>query len=71
MKARTYVAPGLLDFTLMLKAGKAWTTVEFSGGRSSGYGNFWARFTTDDEVIAHMIENSPEFRKGKVRLERS
>lgn len=65
-KRRTYLAPGLLDLTLRLRAGAAWTVVEFTGGRSSGYGNYWASFTTEDDVIAYLIENSPEFQSGRI-----
>lgn len=66
---RRYVAPGLIDFNLMLHAGEAWTIVRFSGGRTSGLNNLWAHYTTDDEVIQHLIENSPEFRQGRVTID--
>ncbi len=65
-KRRTYMAPGLLDLTLRLRAGAAWTVVEFTGGRSSGYGNHWAGFATDDPVLAYLIESSPEFKSGRI-----
>lgn len=67
MATKTYIAPGLLDFRLVVRAGKAWTTIDFTGGRSSGYGNCWARFSTSDAVVQAMIENSPEYRNGKVK----
>lgn len=65
-KRRVYEAPGLLDFTLRLRAGAAWTVVEFTGGRSSGYGNHWAWFATEDPVLAYLIEKSPEYGSGRI-----
>lgn len=64
---KTYIAPGLLDLRLVLHAGRAWKTVEFKGGRSSGYGDYSARFSTDDEVLQHLIEKSPQFLSGRIR----
>lgn len=63
---KTYIAPGLLDFRLVLHTGRSWVTVEFSGGRSSGYGEYSATFTTDDPSLQYLIDNSPEFRSGRI-----
>lgn len=65
---KTYVAPGLLDLRMVLPAGKAWITVDFTGGRSSGYGTRWARFATDDAAVQGLLERSAEFASGKITL---
>ena len=44
--------------------------VKFTGGTLSGYGITPAKYTTSDEVIQKMIENSPHFRSGKIILYR-
>jgi len=66
MKMKTYLAPGLLDLRLIVRAGSAWTTVDFTGGRSSGYGSCCARYSTADPVMQRLIENSPEFANGRI-----
>lgn len=63
---KTYLVPGLLDLRLIVRAGDAWTTIDFTGGRSSGYGACCARHSTDDPVAQRLIENSPEFRSGRI-----
>lgn len=68
---KKYIAPGLLDLTMRVRAGDAWVTVSFTGGHSVGFNRRWASFTTNDEVMIHLIENSPEFRSGKVMEEPS
>ena len=65
---KTYYAPGLLDLQLVLHAGKAWTTVHFTGGRLSGYGDYRASFTTDDTTLQALIEKSRDFLSGRIRL---
>lgn len=66
---KTYTAPGLLDLQLVLHAGKAWVTVNFTGGRVSGYGEYRASFSTDDPALQHLIESSPEYLSGRIRLD--
>lgn len=66
---KTYIAPGLLDLRLVLRAGTAWITVEFKGNRSSGYGEHSAKFTTDDPSLQYLIEKSPEFHTGRIYLQ--
>lgn len=67
--SKTYIAPGLLDLHLVLRAGCAWLTVEFKGGRLSGYGDYAATFATCDPSLQFLIENSPEFRTGRIYLQ--
>lgn len=68
VKLKTYSAPGLIDLTLRIKIGSAWMCIGFTGGRSAGLGNKWAVYSTADSVTQHVIENSPEFKSGKIVL---
>ena len=64
---KTYIAPGLLDLQLVLHAGAAWVTVEFTGGRSLGYGDYSAKYSTSDPSLQYLIEHSPEYTSGRIR----
>ena len=65
---KTYIAPGLLDLRLVIYTGKAWITVEFKGGRSCGYGDYIATFSTADLTLQYLIERSPEFQSGRIQI---
>ncbi len=67
--SKTYIAPGLLDLRLVLRAETAWITVEFKGARASGYGEYAAKYTTDDPSLQYLIEQSPEFRSRRIYLQ--
>lgn len=66
---KKYIAPGLLDLRLVVHTGKAWTNIEFKGGRSSGYGDYSAAFSTSDPSLQYLIEHTPEFKSGRIYLE--
>lgn len=68
MKEKTYVAPGLREFRLMLASDGVTVTVCFAGGRSTGYAVRPASFTTSDGCLQHLIEKSREFASGKIKL---
>ena len=63
---KTYMAPGLVDFKLVLRAGPAWVAVDFIGGRANGFGQHSAVFTTAEKPLQYLIEKSPEFLSGKI-----
>lgn len=62
-----YIAHGMLDYSMVIPVGAGWVRVEFKGGRSSGYGNYSASYTTDDKVMQAIIEGSPDFQSGKIK----
>ena len=66
MNKKVYRAPGMLDFQLVIRAGAAWVTVHFKGGRADGYGDYSAIFATGDPALQFLIENSPEYRTGRI-----
>lgn len=61
-----YIAPGLREFRLLVPANGTSITVDFTGGRWCGYSQRPASFATDDPVISYLIENSPEYRSGRI-----
>lgn len=63
----TYIVPGMVDYRLTLRAGKAWMTVEFTGGRSAGFGCRDATLTTDNEALQAMIEASAPYREQRIK----
>lgn len=67
-KRRIYHAPGLLELRLRCAAGGATLRVDFTGGRTVGNMVRWARFETDDDVVARIIEESGEFKRGRIAL---
>lgn len=63
---KTYLAPGLMEFRLVLHVGEAWIPVNFKGGRLGGYGDYQAIFSTDDPILQYAIEQSPEYNSRRI-----
>lgn len=70
MAKKVYGVPGMMEWHAVIPIGKSSMCVKFTGGTLSGYGITPAKYTTSDEVIQKMIENSPHFRSGKIILYR-
>lgn len=68
MVRKTYGIRGLLEYSAVFRAGKAKLSVQFSGGTFSGYGTKPATYTTDNPVKQAIIENSPEYKEGRIFL---
>ena len=71
MAKKKYGVRGMLEYTAVLKAGNAKLHVHFTGGNLSGYGVIPAYFVTDNAVVQHIIEQSEEFKRGKISLLRT
>lgn len=65
---KKYIAPGLIDLRLVVRAGKAWAAIEFESGRSTGLTARWASLTTDDPVTQRLIEDSREWKNKRIIL---
>lgn len=65
---KTYGVSGLLEWSAVIKAGKAAINVMFSGGSLNGYGITPATYTTSNAIIQAIIENSAYFQSGKIKL---
>jgi hypothetical protein len=68
MVRKIYGIRGLLEYSAVFRAGKAKLSVQFSGGTFSGYGTKPATYTTDNPVKQAIIENSPEYKEGRIFL---
>lgn len=65
---KTYGVEGLVDWVANLRAGKATLVVSFTGGGMTSFGITPAEYTTENILYQHIIENSTEFKKGKIKL---
>lgn len=63
---KTYGIYGMIQYKALIPVKTKVVSVEFTGGSISGYGIAPATFTTDNEVLQHFIERSPQFKSGRV-----
>lgn len=68
---KTYGVSGLIDWQAQLKAGKASLVITFTGGGLTSYGVTPAQYTTENILYQKVIENSKEFKNGKIKLLRT
>lgn len=57
-----------MEWVALIECGKATVKVHFSGGSLTGYGVTPAEFTTQNPMTQAIIENSKEFKNGKIFL---
>lgn len=57
----------MMEWHPVFVAGKARIRVSFTGGHLCSGGNTAASYETDDPVVQKVIENSAQFRSGKIR----
>lgn len=55
-----------MEWVALIECGKATVKVHFSGGSLTGYGVTPAEFTTQNPMTQAIIENSKEFKSGKI-----
>lgn len=67
-KRKTYGVSGYMEWVALIECGKATVKVHFSGGSLTGYGVTPAEFTTQNPMTQAIIENSKEFKSGKLFL---
>ena len=65
---KTYVARGLLEYRMTLRTGGAAIRICFSGGSMGSNGVISAQYVTDNPAIQAMLENSEQFRNGRIML---
>ncbi len=65
---KVYGMVGLMECVIQIKVGKARIELHFTGGFPTAYGVSAARYTTDNPVVQKAIENSAEFKRGKIVL---
>ena len=64
----TYGVYNLVEWHARLRMGRATVKVAFVGGAITTQGVTPATFITEDPVVQFAIENSPEFKSGKIKI---
>ena len=70
MKIKTYGIKGLLEWHGIVSAGKIKMEVSFTNGSTTSVGVSPASFITKDELTQFVIENSDQFKNGRIILVR-
>lgn len=68
MIRKTYGVSGLMDWTTQIKAGKGSVSVHFTGGALTAYGVTPAKYSTSSPFFQSVIENSKQFKSGRIEL---
>ena len=67
---KTYAARGLLDFRMVINVTGAVLRLCFSGGYMGTNGVVPAKYTTENEALQKIIENTRNFKSGRVYVSR-
>lgn len=65
-KKITYGVSGMMEFQAVIKVGRNNMKVLFTDGSMNAMGVNPAKYTTSDYMIQHIIENSPEYKRGLI-----
>lgn len=65
---KTYGINGLLEWHGYVHSNGLTMKVDFTNGCATAYGVAPATFMTKDELTQHVIENSEEFKGGRIRI---
>lgn len=68
MIRKTYGVSGLMDWTTQIKAGRGTVSVHFTGGALTAYGVTPAKYSTSNPFFQNVIENSEQFKSGRIEL---
>lgn len=68
---KTYGTKCYVEWQALIYVGKAKISIPFTGGAITGNGVSPATFTTNRPVLQKIIENSAQFKSGKIYLVRS
>lgn len=61
----------MMEYQAVIKIGRSAMKVLFTDGSMNAMGLTPATYTTDDPMVQHAIENSDQYRKGRIRIVRS
>lgn len=67
-KRITYGVYGMMEYQTIIKIGRATLKVLFTDGSMTAIGQNPAKYTTSDFLVQHAIENSSEFKKGRIQV---
>ena len=67
-KRITYGVHGMMEYQTVIKIGRATLKVMFTDGSMTSIGQNPAKYTTSDFLVQHAIENSNDFKKGRITV---
>ena len=67
-KRITYGVYGMMEYQTIIKIGRATLKVLFTDGSMTAIGQNPAKYTTSDFLVQRAIENSSEFKKGRIMV---
>lgn len=67
-KRITYGVYGMMEYQAIIKIGRATLKVMFTDGSITAMGQTPAQYTTSDFIVQHAIENSSDFKKGRIHV---
>lgn len=67
-KRITYGVYGMMEYQTIIKIGRATLKVLFTDGSMTAIGQNPAKYTTSDFIVQHAIENSSDFKKGRIHV---
>lgn len=67
-KRITYGVYGMMEYRAIIKIGRATLKVMFTDGSITAMGQNPAQYTTSDFIVQHAIENSSDFKKGRIHV---
>ena len=67
-KRITYGVHGMKEYQSIIKIGRATLKVLFTDGSMTAIGQNPAKYTTSDFLVQHAIENSSEFKRGRITV---
>ncbi len=67
-KRITYGVIGMMEYQAIIKIGRATLKVMFTDGSITALGQNPAQYTTADFLVQHAIENSSDFKRGRITI---
>lgn len=67
-KRITYGVNGMMEYQAIIKIGRATLKVMFTDGSMTAIGQNPAKYTTSDFLVQHAIENSSDFKRGRITV---
>lgn len=67
-KRITYGVYGMMEYQSIIKIGRATLKVLFSDGSMTAFGQNPAKYTTSDFLVQRAIENSSDFKRGRITV---
>lgn len=67
-KRITYGVYGMMEYQAIIKIGRATLKVLFTDGSMTSIGQNPAKYTTSDFFTQHAIENSSDFKRGRIQV---